>query len=376
MSATPLRENNIYQPLVLTAAILGIFQGIAWTGLSIAAIIVYYSDDPPSVWSFAIYIYESYIYKDADSEDYLTGSEFIYIYFVYLVISVTWLVVSLCLLWATRRKKFGKIYYKSILAWIVVASLTVLLDLIVVCIVGYNYATVYNKYWDQVSGIDGSTTSPTTTTAGPDESDDDSNTYLKIIATAVAAGSNNSVSRTHLVAQGIVMTIAARGFVLWIVNVIFIIVLFKHALQLQKKQAYAKNSIGRDDYSSSRVPWRNTMSAYDNPSLTPDTQPSVFKFPPLNRSEREHNPRRYPSSNVLYNENSRPQSKQYMDLQSPSRTPTYVDLDRTAKIGRPTGQRNTSLAVHSPQIPDPDYSPPGSVNVRSALRPKTNYAMY
>lgn len=232
-----------------------------------------------------------------------------------------------------------------------------------------------------------------------------------------------------LTAVGVVMTLAARGFVVWIINVIFIVILGKHWYDLHTKKTYNEPDPSiLDAYTtSSRPPWDLTNSIYadtnrsgynnkafnddnDNPKFISSSQ--SFTHLPLhdrdnygNREGRGNQKNQYPyagnpgnQNNNMNNNNNWSNKRNQNDngpyglgqnnnsplrpFSQPERTsdvPNQWNQGaplRTAKIGRQGGQRSPPLNVNPPFIPDPDYSPPGSPRVRGVLRPKSNYAMY
>jgi hypothetical protein len=228
------------------------------------------------------------------------------------------------------------------------------------------------------------------------------------------------VDPSTLACVGIVMTLAARGFVLWIINVVLIVIFGKHLYsQLKNKTtATSDQSILNAYTTGGRPPWEMPNSLYidtdrqgynnkgfrndnDNPMLITSSQ--SFTHLPLNdrdnyenrdrgSNQKGQNPQNnYGGQNNNNNWNKRNQGDNghygMSGNNSPLRPVSQTDRSsnvpnqwgqpaRTAKIGRQGGQRSPPLNVNPPFIPDPDYSPPGSPRVRGVLRPKSNYAMY
>lgn len=106
---------------------------------------------------------------------------------------------------ATIKDKKQKHYDGAILAWVTTASLLSLLDLILLFILSHDYYIAEDQL-DELSLIGVSKLLMTVFT-------------LELMCYSI---------QLILSAIGIVMTLAARGFVLWVINVVFIVVLSKH----------------------------------------------------------------------------------------------------------------------------------------------------
>ncbi|CAG9763259.1 unnamed protein product [Ceutorhynchus assimilis] len=293
-SAVPKRK-SLMTPLVTTAGVLGIIQGLGWTLCSIVGILFYTEIIPTASTNGIGYsIYSFYLSKeilDKYSESIIGSSQFSYFLYIHLALSLCWLLISSVLLWASITGKGHNFYGKAIGGWTLITGLVSLLDLILVGLISYDYDQYKNK---------------------------------------------GNADTTEITAIGIVITLAARGFVLWIVNVVFAIILGKYCHKLYKKDVGNRNRPPIDAYATAPVPWLD-------PSLYNDSGSNDL--------------RPYPEAD-------------------PIRPYSYTPPARTAKIGKQAGQRSPPLNVAPPFIPDPDYSPPGSPKVKGVLRPKSNYADY
>lgn len=364
-----VKPKSLSRPLVQTAAILGIIQGVLWTSLSSTALFYYHTDENSDLLEgnyLGHLIYIIYLangnYAKLYAVDIVIGAEdFSYFMYVYLVLSFVWFIVSTVTLWATIKDKKQKHYDGAILAWVITASFLSLLDLILLFILSHDYHIAEDQY-------DGSS--------------------IGLILSAI----------------GIVMTLAARGFVLWVINVVFIVVLSKHIhrrYEKLQKQKPRRNRSVIDGYSGSKAPWQNNSTLYDDTGFENRGyrgDQDAFAFSPRHfdheddRSTSRYNSRQPQYGNDYFPPGTpktpQPRPPPIRDdrhtnnngsLPGPYRNNEPVNAyqqGRTAKIGPPSGQRSPPLRVNPPnlpQIPDPDYSPPGSPKVRGVLRPNSNY---
>ncbi|CAG9855612.1 unnamed protein product [Phyllotreta striolata] len=122
------------------SSVLGGLQGLVWTGLSLACIVVYYSDhqpdEDPTTFSklLNLLIYSLYLNKEtsnAISESItrtIRAQDFAVIMWIYFFLSVGILATSIDLLFAVRSKKNRK--SKSMIFWGVLTGCISLIDVV------------------------------------------------------------------------------------------------------------------------------------------------------------------------------------------------------------------------------------------------------
>jgi hypothetical protein len=187
-------EKNLKQ----IAGAIGVIQSLAWIIMALICIILYYTE-PTDFSPYGYHymdevgeiIYQLYL-KRYNQELYfdgqiLTPGVFIGFSWVYLIIDLTWFATS----WLVLLQKRGNLR-RVFQIWSANTALVCLLDLIVIIILSSNYQKCLSEM-----GIS-----------------------LEIIC-----------------ANGIlpVLVIAGKGFVLWIVNAIFVVVVWKISKQLQQE---------------------------------------------------------------------------------------------------------------------------------------------
>ncbi|KAG5876103.1 hypothetical protein JTB14_013683 [Gonioctena quinquepunctata] len=192
-------------------------------------------------------------------------------------------------------------------------------------------------------------------------------------------------SQTLYTSMGIVMSIAARGYILWIVNVTFAIMLF--ILVKKIKRANRPSMLPAiDAYAAGPRPF----TLYDQTDIGNGQLNNGFTLDEnimFNPRPMEPNTRmstRNPLSNNRNNLNvmqpqihDRPRS---LDLSRLTRGVPPTPPSKLAKIGKSGGRITPPRNVPSPRvpyIPDPDYTPPGSPKVqpKSAMRQQSNYVL-
>ncbi|XP_068903720.1 uncharacterized protein [Tenebrio molitor] len=187
-------EKNLKQ----IAGAIGVIQSLAWIIMALICIILYYTE-PTDFSPYGYHymdevgeiIYQLYL-KRYNQELYfdgqiLTPGVFIGFSWVYLIIDLTWFATS----WLVLLQKRGNLR-RIFQIWSANTALVCLLDLIIIIILSSNYQKCLSEM-----GIS-----------------------LEIIC-----------------ANGIlpVLVIAGKGFVLWIVNAIFVVVVWKISKQLQQE---------------------------------------------------------------------------------------------------------------------------------------------
>ncbi|KAJ3660698.1 hypothetical protein Zmor_005136 [Zophobas morio] len=162
------------------ASLLGIIQGIAWFALSLACIIEYNIKTPPQnatsyMDTFNSRVYYFYLYKDAKFPPGTSVTPLAFTVFmcIYIVLNTAWVVTSVVQLNVLRKLSLNvPIVFKD---WALITWIISLVDLILVIMLGFDYG----RYCKDAYGEEHCT-----------------NTVIPILV------------------------IAARGFILWFVNVI------------------------------------------------------------------------------------------------------------------------------------------------------------
>nr|XP_022915812.1 uncharacterized protein LOC111425793 [Onthophagus taurus] len=196
MSVSPL-----LRPLGIVAAILGTLQGLTWTVLSLLVILLSSQAWKPELSNFynfnliayALFFLERDSNGSSESDLIFTGTTVLVFGCLYLVISFIWAVSSMTLTWIFMREKYenARISCKS---WSVITIITTILDFILIIILAIDLEKYSLK-----------------------EEDDYTVASMKYVYGTVV---------------GIAMTIAARGFVLLIINPILAIYLLKYSKEV------------------------------------------------------------------------------------------------------------------------------------------------
>ncbi|CAH1119634.1 unnamed protein product [Phaedon cochleariae] len=349
--------------VILAASAIGTFQAVIWMILSLIAILYYNSaiiiGNALSRYDYELWIYHLYLGNDnvfADSVYSVFNihpkSFNIFMYF-YLILSFAWLLVSCYLIWAMVREKWD--YVKNLMAsWSAVTFSIAALDIVLMSLIAADL--------EKAQDISNSIISPP-----PLLIMDQKNVYTSM---------------------GIVMTAAARGYILWIVNVVFaiIFVVLVHRMKKQEEQSMLPPII--DAYAAGPRP----LNLYDSTDIGAGNWNIGFQ-PDENIIYRPSRNGELPSENFDMFRPAEP-SGSGTPRSGPTRPDSYPRplevapaAQRLAKIGKSTpGHRSPPLNVPVPQVPNgpqmpyippPDYTPPASPNSkpRSVLRPKSNYVL-
>ncbi|KAJ8950194.1 hypothetical protein NQ318_003185 [Aromia moschata] len=179
------------------AAVLGILQGVSWTFLTLVAIIIHYWQ--PAIETGTTYtrliqimLYSKFLVDDGSVSGttfILNPNNFVVIMWIYFVISVLWDSFSVDMLTAINHNKKRRAIVERL--WGILTLFISLLDLVVTILLATDYAACGNA-------------SPEGVTM------DEFFCYTSV---------------------GIAMTIAGRGFTLWVVNIVLSIVLFRETYE-------------------------------------------------------------------------------------------------------------------------------------------------
>ncbi|XP_050311856.1 uncharacterized protein LOC126747340 [Anthonomus grandis grandis] len=219
-------------------------QGLAWFGISVTGIVVKQTTpsiakkDLSDIQSYTQYIariiYDNFLVSNA-RDKVIRPQDFEAFLWIYTVLSGIWVAAALDLNLAIRFKKSRQSYSALVLG--VVVLLTSVIDLVLFSLLARDYSTCPFSL---------SSTSEVTTT---DASTTIQNT--EIVAEALMPMALTITTGTTIdckVATGIVMSIAARGYVLWLINVVTAICLISIGTKVFRSPGllgYEKNTIPR-----------------------------------------------------------------------------------------------------------------------------------
>ncbi|KAG5876102.1 hypothetical protein JTB14_013683 [Gonioctena quinquepunctata] len=415
MTHSRLNSNMPVKCIILAAAIIGTLQAATWFSLSLVSILYHESvievGDLEEA-SYGQYIYNLYLRpNDGNGEFIIYPKTFNLFMYIYLVLSFIWLIASCILMWAAIRDKWKSI--PLLLAfWATVTIVIAITDIILMSLIAADLQTAHNKYNPTTTTlipIPSTTTTPitttlssttittlfptsdstsTTTTATPNDDTDDTGVLSLRMPRRYQEYEIDEFqyqSQTLYTSMGIVMSIAARGYILWIVNVTFAIMLF--ILVKKIKRANRPSMLPAiDAYAAGPRPF----TLYDQTDIGNGQLNNGFTLDEnimFNPRPMEPNTRmstRNPLSNNRNNLNvmqpqihDRPRS---LDLSRLTRGVPPTPPSKLAKIGKSGGRITPPRNVPSPRvpyIPDPDYTPPGSPKVqpKSAMRQQSNYVL-
>ncbi|KAF2893385.1 hypothetical protein ILUMI_12779 [Ignelater luminosus] len=224
--------NPYYRCLGLAAAIIGIIQGLVWFILALIAILIHTKAwEPTSDIStyghlLSTTIIRRFLIGDHPTLVYVGPLQFFTCVVIYLVASLFWTVLSSLQFWVVFREK-PTLLRKAFVGWASWAIILCIYDLVWASLLAYDYDQVVQ----QMNKKDVSTKQD----------------YVVILA------------------HGIIMTLVARGFVLWIVNLIVAIFILKLAFTVPKE-------INENDINS------NIINAFDTtPKNWQDTKPNLAR---------------------------------------------------------------------------------------------------
>jgi hypothetical protein len=318
------------KPFALSTGILGFIQGISWTIFSVMCICCYTDvvtlDPDQNETEYYQRIYSLFLDADTNSTTFeydilVKPKEFFIFMWFYVAFSIIWTCISGAVIWASLHTQWQ--IMKSLFgSWATITILISIVDIILTSLIAFDYST-----------LDGA---------------DDIDTVI-------------------IVCYGIVMSLAARGYILWLINIIFAAIAIKLVVSsVLKNKEPALPIIHGFEASEANPPWfdNSTRDLWSNPA-SPKTYEDYDNhgftrsrsFVPSSMSEYDAEVPYYDSGNLS------------------NRGQNFV-LDpapnRTAMIGR----RKGTSPVHnvSPPIPPPDYTPPTTpTTLKSVLRSKSNY---
>lgn len=324
------------KPLGITGATLGIIQAIVWLLASLAGILVYLdvfespltNNEQTHTGRLGYWLHRMFVDQSWESPvgPVVTSAVFYAFLWVYFGLSIIWLGISSAVLWSCIHEKIKPMKI-SFFSWAILVITISLVDLALTILLGIDY-----DYWTKLESV---STNP------------DVNTYTY-----------------PLLCTAIVMCLAARGFVLWVINIIFAFIFAKNIKLLTKNSYASTQNQFLSAYTPSASPWTiqdpftKQSKGFENPSYDFD---SDFYNTPVNQSS-------------IFGEDTGRKN-------SVSSSPIYQN--RTATIGRSKGK--TLIPAASPKIPrptnqeppvfipPPDYSPVSSKKLKSVLKAKSQF---
>ncbi|KAJ8945931.1 hypothetical protein NQ318_016759 [Aromia moschata] len=244
------RERRI---LAKVAAVLGLFQGLAWASMSLAAIILHNwspSLEQPTTYGkmleYQIYLIFLKGNSDQPAQFAIRPTDFTIFMWIYFLISILWFALSADLFVAIHRGKRRQT--NMMIIWGTLALIVSLVDLIFTCLLGRDYSVCDEDLTDE-TGL-----SP----------------YYCFTAV------------------GIVMTLAARGFALWLVNVTFAFLAIYVAANVIKEdtgfgslhsfRSIPRATLAKSDTTGSLPRIENTDYVFSQPFRLPSLKMSQPKY--------------------------------------------------------------------------------------------------
>jgi len=332
------------RPIVIFAGAIGIFQSLAWISLTITGLVSYYSnfDFTGFVASFGtiteLTLFHLYFHGDChqpflpdvsfaalDSLNLMTPAGVHAWMWVYLIVSIFWLISSITLIsFVTHR--FIKIANIFLYIWIILTVAISLMDLSF----GILFALDYND----------------TMYLAHHHSLDVASQFVLIAAQT---------------AIGAMMTIAFRGFVLWIINVALAIYLFTQTFNIFDYNKFQPiEPIGTTNRAFVNDDKAHPIDAFGNKN-----QPNLWIAPTVAVDQRQRNGSElYENRKRHYENQPTPQNRppQPSSFYPPPRSrDDEIELRRNtnnARLVRELSHRNTRpIGRDEPNVPAPDYSP-------------------
>lgn len=180
------------------AVCLGIFQGLAWTILAILGVTFRFAKVPESGNTLSTML-QSLLGQELQKDNIavpMTGMGLFAVIVVYLVISLVWVSLSALLILSIKRGQQDNLR-RATLAWGVMTLLTCIYDLVVTGLLASNYNAMLTRF----------------------------NNNIK----------ENFVIIYPVLSYGILMSLAARGYVLWVINFIMSVLMIRNGTTTVKE---------------------------------------------------------------------------------------------------------------------------------------------
>lgn len=333
------------RPIVIFAGAIGVFQSLAWISLTIVGLVAYYCN-LDFVGMIATYgsITELTLFRlyfnggcfqaglpdvnlDILNDLNLMSADAVHVWvWIYLVVSIFWAISSVTLITIVTHR-YIKIANIFLYIWIVIVVVLSLMDLAF----GILFALDYNDIMFLAHQI------PTT----------------EFITGQFALISAQTAS-------GAMMTIAFRGFVLWLINVSLAIYLFAQTFNIFDYNKFQPvETLGATNRAFVNDEKSHPIDAYGNKN-----QPNLWLAPTVAVDQRQR------AGSALYEERKRHYETQPVPHSRPTPSSFYppprsrddeIVLRRdnnNARLVRELSHRNTRPAGRDePNVPAPDYSP-------------------
>ncbi|KAG5873028.1 hypothetical protein JTB14_012627 [Gonioctena quinquepunctata] len=178
------------------AALLGMVQGLAWSGMSLTCIVLFNRshtmDQPESFRQLVEYLLNYWYLDDSNTASgfIVRPHDFTILMWIYFFLSTGWFAGSIDQFYACHYNKMRQ--STMMIIWGALTLSISVVDLVFSCLLFRDYAYCGDAFHPYTEAT---------------------NCYLAV---------------------GIVMTLAARGFTLWVVNVVFSLVMIANAVQIKK----------------------------------------------------------------------------------------------------------------------------------------------
>lgn len=365
-----MSANYLVECLALPSAIIGSIQAVAWLVLSLISILYYNNQIEPNISSshnsYGYVIYLLYLQSNHTTDYLIHPESFNIVMYFYMVLSFVWLIISIALFWVTLRKKQNKVS-RLLISWSAITIIITILDIIMMSLLAADLHHSQALPSDQSTPTVETTSESSSTT----ESQSEFETY-----------SLNIDTQTMSAAITIVMSLAARGYVLLILNGTFAIILAIAVYKNRQEsipifQRPIINAYGNGIRPTTLYDQVEIDKSFQNEGFQSDEYTFAFKY--YQNNENGNNPLSNSSrSSVAYSQTPVPY---LFETVEPLKLPS-IQTGRLAKIGKAGGRRSPprrvpspTVPTTSPYIPEPDYTPPTSPKLqpKSVLRPKSNY---
>lgn len=333
------------RPIVIFAGAIGILQSLAWISLSIVGLVAYYCnmDFTNMIASYGtiteLTLFQLYFrgtcfqpglpdigFGVIDQLNLMTPANVHAWMWVYLAVSILWTISSVLLITVVTHRfiKFANIF---LYVWIFITVGLSLMDLAF----GILFGLDYNDLMHLAHQI------PTT----------EFNTSQFVLIAAQTA-------------SGAMMTMAFRGFILWIINVALAVYLFSQTFSIFDYNKFQPaEPIGTTNRAFVNDEKSHPIDAYGNKN-----QPNLWLAPTVAVDQRNQ---QRPSGSALYEERRRHYDNQTLPQTRSAQSTFYpparsrdddIELRRdnnNARLVRELSHRNTRR--EEPNVPAPDYSP-------------------
>ncbi|XP_031328074.1 uncharacterized protein LOC116159260 isoform X2 [Photinus pyralis] len=247
------------------AAFLGIFQGLGWTILAIMGVTYRFVEVPKS-GNTLFAVLESLIGQALQVDNLavpMPGMGLFVVVIIYLVISLVWVTLSTLLILSIRRGQHDNLK-RATLAWGVMTLLTCVYDLVVTGLLASNYDAMLTLFHRDIK--------------------------------------KNFTILYSVILYGILMSMAARGYVLWVINFIMSVLMIRNGTSKVKEidaemlfdppqieDFQAARNLGQHDLFNREDPRKRRKTSSDG-NITKPSAPH-YVYPYSSESTEIHIPR-------------------------------------------------------------------------------------